>query len=179
MTEVLAALADLPIAQLAMRMASVAVFIVLVALISERVGPFLGAMAASLPIYTGPVYLFLALDHPPDFLARVATASVAAFAVTPIYLLIYGLFARAVQDPGLCGASDGRCTYHIFTPSEPPGCGCNPHRPSVIVWGYGSQREQFPLPRTELAEDTFYVHSASEDLVLRLYACRGGDVPSP
>ncbi|WP_072387220.1 hypothetical protein [Hyphomicrobium sp. CS1BSMeth3] len=95
MTEVLAALADLPIAQLAVRMVSVAVFIVLVSLISERVGPFFGAMVASLPVYTGPVYLFLALDHPPEFLARAAVASVAALGVTPIYLLIYGLFARA------------------------------------------------------------------------------------
>ena len=94
-TDVLAALADLPFTALAVRMAAVAVFIVIVALISERVGPFFGAMVASLPVYTGPVYLFLALDHPPDFLARVATASVAAFAVIPIYLLIYGLLAHA------------------------------------------------------------------------------------
>ncbi len=95
MTEVLAALADLPFTALAVRMAAVAVFAVIVALISERVGPFFGAMVASLPIYTGPVYLFLALDHPPDYLARVAVASMATCAVTPIYLLIYGLFARA------------------------------------------------------------------------------------
>ncbi len=95
MTEFLAALADLPLTALAVRMAAVAVFIVIVAVISERVGPFFGAMVASLPVYTGPVYVFLALDHPPHFLAQVATASVAAFAVIPIYLLIYGLMAHA------------------------------------------------------------------------------------
>ncbi len=95
MTEALAALADLPIAQLAVRMASVAVFVILVAVISERVGPFFGAMVASLPVYTGPVYLFLALDYPPEFLAQVAVGSIAAFGLTPIYLLIYSLCARA------------------------------------------------------------------------------------
>jgi len=94
-TEFSAALTDLPIAQLAVRMASVAVFVILVALISERVGPFFGAMVASLPVYTGPVYLFLALDYPPEFLAQVAVASIAAFGLTPIYLLMYGLCARS------------------------------------------------------------------------------------
>ena len=95
MTDFLAALADLPLTALAVRMAAVAVFIVIVAVVSERVGPFFGAMVASLPVYTGPVYVFLALDHPPAFLAQVATASVAAFAVIPVYLLIYGLMAHA------------------------------------------------------------------------------------
>lgn len=94
-TEFLTALADLPLTALAVRMAAVAVFIVVVALVSERAGAFFGAMVASLPVYTGPVYVFLALDHPPQFLERVSTASVAAFAVIPIYLLIYGLLAHA------------------------------------------------------------------------------------
>lgn len=95
MTDIWAILADLPLAALAVRMSAVAVFIVVVALISERTGPFFGAMVASLPIYTGPVFVFLALDHPPAFLQRVATASVAAFAVIPVYLLIYGSLAHA------------------------------------------------------------------------------------
>lgn len=95
MTEFLAALADLPLTALVIRMAAVAVFIVIVALISERAGPFFGAMVASLPVYTGPVYLFLALDHPPEYLSRVAIASMATCGVIPVYLLIYGLLARA------------------------------------------------------------------------------------
>ncbi len=95
MTDIWAILADLPLAALAVRMSAVAVFIVVVALISERTGPFFGAMVASLPIYTGPVFVFLALDHPPAFLQRVATASVAAFAVIPVYLMIYGSLAHA------------------------------------------------------------------------------------
>lgn len=77
------------------RMGAVAVFVVLVALISERLGPFFGAMLASLPSYTGPVYLFLALDHPPEHLERVAIGSIVICGVTPVYFLVYGLMARA------------------------------------------------------------------------------------
>lgn len=94
-TEALAPLADVPLLALLVRMAGVAVFITIVALISERVGPFFGAMAASLPIYTGPLYLFFAIDHPPEYLARVATSSVAAFAVIPVFVIIYAVMARA------------------------------------------------------------------------------------
>lgn len=95
MADVLAVLADLPFGVLAVRLTGVAVFVVIVALISERAGPFFGAMIASLPLYTGPIYLFLALDHPPAYLARVAVASMPTCAVIPVYLLTYGLFARA------------------------------------------------------------------------------------
>ena len=93
--EVFSSLADLPLFALTVRMSAVAVFVVIVALLSERVGPFFGAMVASLPIYTGPVYLFLAIDHPPEYLARVAVGSLAACAVTPVFLLVYALMARA------------------------------------------------------------------------------------
>jgi hypothetical protein len=92
--EALAALSDLPFAAIALRMCAVAVVVVTVALISEQVGPFLGAMVASLPTYTGPIFLFLALDFPPEHLARVAVAALAACGVIPVNILIYGLLAR-------------------------------------------------------------------------------------
>jgi len=91
----LAALADVPFFALAVRMAAVAVFIVAGALISERAGPFFGAMVTSLPVYTGPVYLFLAIDHPPEFLAQVTVGSLGSCAVIPVFVLLYALMARA------------------------------------------------------------------------------------
>jgi hypothetical protein len=91
----LAALADVPFFALAVRMAAVAVFIVVGALISERAGPFFGAMVTSLPVYTGPVYLFLAIDHPPEFLAAVTVGSLGSCAVIPVFVLLYALMARA------------------------------------------------------------------------------------
>jgi hypothetical protein len=91
----LAALADVPFFALGVRMAAVAVFIVIGALISERAGPFFGAMVASLPVYTGPVFLFLAIDHPPEFLAQVAIGSLGSCGVVPVFVLLYALMARA------------------------------------------------------------------------------------
>ena len=95
MDDFLAALADVPFFALAVRMAAVAVFIVLGALISERAGPFFGAMVTSLPVYTGPVYLFLAIDHAPEFLAQVTVGSLGSCAVIPVFVLLYALMARA------------------------------------------------------------------------------------
>jgi hypothetical protein len=91
----LTAVGDLPLFALGVRMAAVAVFVLIVALVSERVGPFFGAMVASLPVYTGPVYLFLAIDHPPEYLARVTIGSLAACGVIPVFILVYALMARA------------------------------------------------------------------------------------
>ena len=91
----LAALADVPFFALGVRMAAVAVFIIIGALISERAGPFFGAMVTSLPVYTGPVYLFLAIDHPPEFLAQVTVGSLGSCAVIPVFVLLYALMARA------------------------------------------------------------------------------------
>ena len=91
----LAALADVPFFALGVRMAAVAVFIVIGALISERAGPFFGAMVASLPVYTGPVFLFLAIDHPPEFLAQIAVGSLGSCGVVPVFILLYALMARA------------------------------------------------------------------------------------
>jgi len=36
---------------------------------AERAGPFIGAMIATLPVSTGPVYVFLAIDHGAPFIA--------------------------------------------------------------------------------------------------------------
>jgi hypothetical protein len=59
-------LAGIPLVSLLVRMALVAVFVVAVALVTERLGSFLGAMVASLPLYTGPVYGLLALGACPS-----------------------------------------------------------------------------------------------------------------
>lgn len=95
MDDFLTTVGDLPLLALGVRMAAVAVFVLIVALLSERIGPFFGAMVASLPVYTGPVYLFLAIDHPPEYLSRVTIGSLAACGVIPVFVLAYALMARA------------------------------------------------------------------------------------
>lgn len=80
---------------LVLRMCLVAAFVVIVALVAERLGPFLGGMIASLPLYTGPVYLLLALEHEPLYLEDATIASVAICGANPVFVLTYALFARS------------------------------------------------------------------------------------
>ncbi len=115
-TEWLAVLADLPFGALALRMGAVAVVVVAVALISERVGPFFGAMVASLPTYTGPILVFLAMDFPPEHLERIAVAAVASCGVVPVNSLLYAVLARRGHSMivSLLGALAGWFACAIF-----------------------------------------------------------------
>lgn len=81
-------------APLLLRMALVAAFVVMVAMIAERLGPFLGGMVASLPLYTGPVYLLLALEHDTAYLAASAVASLAICGANPVFVVIYAMLSR-------------------------------------------------------------------------------------
>lgn len=87
-------LAILPDAALLLRMALVALFVMLVALIAERLGPFLGGMLASLPLFTGPLYLMLALEHDDAYMKAATLGSIAICGATPVFVLAYCLAAR-------------------------------------------------------------------------------------
>ena len=63
---------------LALRMAVAAIFVVTASVVTERSGPVIGALIATLPISAGPAYVFLALDHDAAFIAEGALASLAA-----------------------------------------------------------------------------------------------------
>ena len=51
-------------------MAVTAAFVVTASIITERSGPVIGALIATLPISAGPSYVFLALDHDAAFIAE-------------------------------------------------------------------------------------------------------------
>lgn len=51
-------------------------------------------MIVSLPISTGPAFVFLAMDHPPEFLAATALSSLVANAATPIFMSLYAHVAQ-------------------------------------------------------------------------------------
>ena len=63
------------ILSLALRMAVSAAFVVIASMITERSGPAIGALVATLPVSAGPSYIFLAIDHGDDFIAQSAVAS--------------------------------------------------------------------------------------------------------
>ena len=79
---------------LALRMAITAAFVVTASVITERSGPVIGALVATLPISAGPSYVFLALDHDAAFIAEGALASLPINAATMLLGLTYAMLAQ-------------------------------------------------------------------------------------
>ncbi len=79
---------------LAIKMVVAALFVIAATVTAEKSSPAIGALVATLPISAGPAYVFLALDHPPDFIAQAALASLSLNAVTAIYATVYVLLAQ-------------------------------------------------------------------------------------
>ena len=79
---------------LGLRMAITAAFVVTASVITERSGPVIGALIATLPISAGPSYVFLALDHDAAFIAEGALASLPVNAATILLGLTYVVLAQ-------------------------------------------------------------------------------------
>src|SRR3954470_6309903 len=79
---------------LALRMAITAAFVVSSSIITEKSGPVIGALVATLPISAGPSYVFLALDHDAAFIAEGALASLPVNAATIFLGLTYVVLAQ-------------------------------------------------------------------------------------
>lgn len=82
------------IVTLVSRMAIVAALVVTASILTERFGPLVGALIASLPISAGPSFVFLALDHDNTFIAESALASLPVNAATICLLLTYAVLAQ-------------------------------------------------------------------------------------
>ena len=79
---------------LALRMAVTAAFVVSASVVTERSGPVIGALVATLPISAGPSYVFLALDHDAAFIAEGALASLPINAATIFLGVTYVVLAQ-------------------------------------------------------------------------------------
>jgi hypothetical protein len=82
------------ILSLALRMAFAAAFVVAASFITERSGPAIGALVATLPVSAGPSYIFLALDHDAAFIAQGALASLPMNAATILMSLVLVVMAQ-------------------------------------------------------------------------------------
>src|SRR5215213_4445361 len=76
------------------KMLATAALVVAVSMLVERVGPFLGAMVATLPISAGPALIFVAMDQGPAFLGASARAGLPAFAGAAVYAAVYAYLAQ-------------------------------------------------------------------------------------
>jgi hypothetical protein len=95
---------------LALRMAITAAFVVTSSIITERSGPVIGALVATLPISAGPSYVFLALDHDAAFISEGALASLPVNAATIFLGLTYVLLA---QRRGVLASTGGAIAVWI------------------------------------------------------------------
>ena len=93
-------MAELNLWALAAKVACAVVIVIAAARAAERAGPFLGAMVATLPVSTGPIYVFLAIDHGAAFIAQAAILSIASTAGTVAFVAGHALAARRFSTPG-------------------------------------------------------------------------------
>jgi hypothetical protein len=76
---------------------STAMVVVVASVLAEAIGPFWGALIASLPVSAGPAYVFLAMQHDAAFVAASALSSCAANAATGLFLIVYAASARRLR----------------------------------------------------------------------------------
>src|SRR5579862_1720335 len=79
---------------LALKMALTATIVVIISIVVERSGPFVGSLIAALPTAAGAAYFILAIEHPPGFIAAGAVGSAAATAAVSIFALTYAVLAQ-------------------------------------------------------------------------------------
>jgi hypothetical protein len=79
---------------LAVKMVVTAGFVVFATFLAERAGPVVGGMIATLPIAAGPAYIFLSLDHGPEFIAESALSSLVVNAANCVFAFVYTVMAQ-------------------------------------------------------------------------------------
>jgi hypothetical protein len=90
---------------LAAKVAGAVLIVITAARAAERAGPFFGAMIATLPVSTGPIYVFLAMDHGNDFIARSAVMSVAGTTATVAFIAGHAVAAQRLRTAGSLAAA--------------------------------------------------------------------------
>ena len=90
---------------LVLRMMVAAAFVVTASIITERSGPVIGALVATLPVSAGPSYVFLALDHNAAFIAQGALSSLPVNAATIFMCVAYVVLAQRRSLLVSCGSA--------------------------------------------------------------------------
>lgn len=79
---------------LVIKMAVAAGFVIAATVVAERAGAFIGSLIVTLPISTGPAYVFIAFDHDAEFVARAALTSVYNNVPTVLYTVVFIFLAQ-------------------------------------------------------------------------------------
>lgn len=79
---------------LLLKIVMTASIVVAASIVVERSGPFIGSLIASLPTAGGAAMIILAMEHPPDFIAKAAVGSIVSNAIVAIFALSYASLAQ-------------------------------------------------------------------------------------
>jgi hypothetical protein len=102
---------------LAAKMLTTGFIVVVVSVLVERAGPFIGAMVATLPVSAGPAYIFLSLDHDAAFVATSALTSLAINCAVALFIAVYALLAQrggVILSLGAALAIWLACAWAVF-----------------------------------------------------------------
>lgn len=97
---------------LAVKIACAIVIVVTASRATERAGPFLGAMIATLPVSTGPIYAFLAIDHGAQFISDSALMGVAGVTATVAFVAMHAVVAQRFSTP-VCVLAATACWFTV------------------------------------------------------------------
>lgn len=100
-----------------------AAFVVSASVATERAGPVIGSLIATLPLSSGPAYVLIALDHSDSFIASSALASATLHSASIFFILVYaalaqrhGVILSLVAGVGLWGILAAISTAFTWTP---------------------------------------------------------------
>ncbi len=85
---------------LAAKIAAAVIVVVAASRATERAGAFVGAMIATIPVSTGPIYVFLAIDHGAAFVSEAARMSIAGTAAIAAFVAAHALASRRFSTAG-------------------------------------------------------------------------------
>ena len=94
-----------PLLPLLAKALSTAAVVVLASVMAEAFGPFWGALMTSLPIATGPAYVFLALDHSDAFISTAALNSFVSVSALLVLLITYALVGQRLRPLASLGSA--------------------------------------------------------------------------
>ena len=97
---------------LALRMAVAAAFVITASIVTERSGPAIGALVATLPVSAGPAYIFLAIDHDAAFIAQGALASLPMNGATILMSLVLVIMLQ--RHGALLSLAAGISVWFVF-----------------------------------------------------------------
>ena len=82
---------------LVLKMVIAGAIAVSITVVAERVGPLVGGLLATLPVLSGPAYLFLALDHNSTFISQTALSTFAENIPAAIFATSYCILAQRLS----------------------------------------------------------------------------------